>query len=308
MMPEITVNGITLAYELFGKGPPVVWTPWGWSPRNDFSYLAAGRLSANYRVLLWDRRNSGASDIGIEDAPSDIHLQVDDLHHLLQALDMSPAYLAGKCSGQTLSLMMAHRYPEDVRGLILLGTPTDDVELYREPVADVWGSKLAAVAEEKGMQAVIAHSTEAWVRLVTGKAKPGDWDGFLKWVAVTISQNPSNRDRLLAMDPQAFAAIMRKWGNWYVAGPGHVHGLSYEYIRPITLPTLVAHGFDEVHPRHAAEKLYQQLPNAEWVEYSDRYTREEIDQAREEGTATQQVALSLPFIEEFLQRIESDYT
>ena len=57
-----------------------------------------------------------------------------------------------------------------------------------------------------------------------------------------------------------------------------------------------------------AEKLYQQLPNAEWVEYSDRYSQEEIDRAREEGPATQQVALSLPFIEEFLQRIESDYT
>ena len=63
-MPKITVNGVTLAYELFGKGPPVVWTPWGWAPRNNFSYLVAGRLSANYRVLLWDRRNTGASDVG----------------------------------------------------------------------------------------------------------------------------------------------------------------------------------------------------------------------------------------------------
>ena len=150
-MPKIRVNGVTLAYELFGEGPPVVWTPSGWSPRNNFSYLVAGRLSANYRVLLWDRRNTGASDIGIEDAPSDIHLIVDDLHHLLEALDMSPAYLAGKCSGQTLSLMMAHRYPADVKGLILVATPTDDLDISK-PIGDALGNKAAAVAEEKGMQ------------------------------------------------------------------------------------------------------------------------------------------------------------
>jgi len=98
---------------------------------------------------------------------------------------------------------------------------------------------------------------------------------------------------------------MHKWGNWYAAGgPGHVHGFSYEDIRTITHPALVAHGFDPVHPRRTAEELCRQLPKAEWVEYSDRFTQEEIDRAREEGPVTQQVALALPFIEEFLQRIE----
>lgn len=306
-MPQIAVNGVTLAYELFGQGPPVVWTPWGWSPRNDFSYLVAGRLSANYRVLLWDRRTTGASDVGIEDAPSEIHLMVDDLHHLLVALDMSPAYLAGMCSGQTLSLIMAHRYPADVKGLILVATPTDDLDLCK-PIGDAWCYKPAAVAEKQGMQAVIDHSTEAWVRLISGKSEPGDLDGIQKWVAETISMNPGNRDRLLAMDSKTFAAIMRKWGSWYEAGgPGHVHGFSYEHIPTITVPTLVAHGFDPVHPRRAAEALYRQLPNAEWVEYSDRFTQEEIDRAREEGPVTQQVALLLPFIEAFLERIESQH-
>jgi pimeloyl-ACP methyl ester carboxylesterase len=200
--------------------------------------------------------------------------------------------------------MMAHRYPAAVKGLILNNTPTDDLDLCR-PIGDAYFYKLVAVAEEKGMQAAIDHSTEAWVRVVSGKSKPGDRDGIQKWVAETISMNPGNRDRLLAMDPKAFAAIMYKWANWYEAGPGHVHGFSYETIRTITHPALVAHGFDPLHPRHAAEKLYQQLPNAEWVEYSDRFTPEEIDRAREEGPATQQVALTLPFIEAFLQRVES---
>ena len=158
-------------------------------------------------------------------------------------------------------------------------------------------SRHAAVAEEKGMEAVIAESTEAWIRRISGRPEAGD--GQLKWVAETISANPDNRDRLLAMEPKVYAATLRKWSSWYASGPGHVHGVSYDLIRPITLPTLVAHGFDPVHPRDAAEDLHKQLPNAEWVEYSDLYTQEEIDQAG------QKWALALPFMDEFLHGIAS---
>jgi pimeloyl-ACP methyl ester carboxylesterase len=304
MMPKISVNGVTLAYELFGEGPPVVWTPSGWLPRSDFSYLVAGRLSANYRVLLWDRRNTGASEIAIDDAPGPEYVWADDLHHLLKALNLSPAYLAGRCSGQTVSLIAARRYPADVKGLILTGPPGDDLDL-GEPIVDGFCLNLAAVAEEEGMEAVIAHSTKALVRQVSGRSESEDWDVLSMWVADTVTKNPGNRDRLLAMDPKVFAAIMRRWGDWYMSGPGHVHGLSYEDIRLITLPALVAHGLDHIHPRRSAEQLYGVLPNADWVEYSDRYAQEEIDAVEEEGLTTQKIAMVLPFVEEFLQRLES---
>ena len=303
-MPKINVNGVTLAYELFGEGPPVVWTDHGWAPRTEFSYLVAGRLSANHRVLLWDRSNTGASDVAIEDAPGAEHQWADQLHGLLEALDLSPAYLAGRCSGQTTSLIAARRYPADVKGLILVAPPTDDLDLLK-PITDGFCFNLAAVAEQEGMQAVIAHSTEASVRQVSGRSGSEDWDALSNWAADTISKNPGNRDRLLAMDPKVFAAIMRKWGDWYTSGPGHVHGLSYQDIRPITVPALVAYGLDYVHPRRSAEQLCEVLPNAEWVEYSDRYTQAEIDVVEEEGLNTQKIAMVLPFVEEFLQRLES---
>jgi len=294
-MPNITVNGVTLAYQVFGSGPSVVWSTHGWFPRDNLAYLVAGRLSANYRVLIWDRRNCGASDIAMEDTPSEHDLWVEDLHEMLKALDMSPAYLAGACNGAALSLQMARRHPEDARGLILVAPPfyyTAATSACAH-ITDGQYFKLIAAAENKGMQAVIDESTEAWVRLGSARAEPGD--GFLKWVAETIAMNPGNRDRLLAMDPKAFAAILRRWASWYGQGPGHVHGAPYDDIRPITLPALVAHGFDPIHPRDTAEALYRLLPNAEWVEYSDRYTEEEMAQA---GYSW---ALALPFMEAFLR-------
>jgi pimeloyl-ACP methyl ester carboxylesterase len=296
-MPKIHVNNVTLAYELLGQGPPVIWTPGGWFPRNACAYLYAGRLSASSRVLIWDRRNTGASAIAIEDAPSELHLWADDLHHLLHALDLSPAYLGGASAGHMLSLLMAHRHPEDVKGLILVDTPTDDTD-GDKPFIDATYFRLAAVAESQGMQAVIALSTQAWRRI-----PPEDYDWALQWIADTISKNPGNRDRLLAMDPERFAAIIRKWGSGWLSERLYLSGLSDDQIRRISAPALIAHGFDEGHPRHTAKELCGLLPNAEWVEYTNRFTQQEIDRAQE--APTQRAALRMPFVEAFLQRVES---
>jgi pimeloyl-ACP methyl ester carboxylesterase len=294
-MPRVQINGVSIAYEIFGQGPPVVWTPGGWFPRIGRAYLDAGRLSASSRVLIWDRRNIGASDVAIEDVPSEYYLWADDLHHLLQALGLSPAYLGGWSAGSVLSLLMAHRYPEDVRGLILVDIPWDKPTA-GSPIVDALCFQLAAVAESQGMQAVIALSTEAWSRIPSQ-----DYDFLLGWVADTISMNPGNRARLLALDPKQFAAIMRKWGNWALSERFYLAGLSDDQIRRISAPALIAHGINERHPRHTAEELYRLLPNAEWVEYTERCTPEEIEHA----TGREKDILMMPFIEEFLQRIES---
>jgi pimeloyl-ACP methyl ester carboxylesterase len=288
-----------------GKGPPIVWTPGGFFPRGNWVYLQAGRFSANYKVLIWDRRNAGASDIAIEDAPSDWYLWADDLHHLLNALNMSPAYVAGGSNGSVLSLLMGHRYPEDVKALILSNPPTNDLNIGKA-FADAHYFQFADVAESKGMEAVIEHSTEAWVRLVSSKLDPEGWDWALNWIAETILMNPSNRDRLLSIDPKKFAAIMKKWGSWFMSGRLHLAQLSDEDLRRITAPVLVIPGFEEPHPTHTAEEVHRLLPNSEWVDYSARHSQEVIDQVREsDDIDTQKAALSMPFIEEFLQRIES---
>lgn len=298
-MPNITVNGVSFAYELFGKGRPIVWNTHGWFPRDTLAYLVAGRLSAHYQVLIWDRRNSGGSDLSLADASYEHDLWVEDLHCLMAALKMTPAYLAGACSGAALSLLLARRYPGDVKGLIIVAPPClyTSVTPHVEFILEGHFQSLAEVATQRGMEAVLSESREAWLRTVTGRAEPRDW--LMDWVAQTTAQNPANRERLLAMSPKDFAATMRSWARWYGKGPGHVHGINYDEIRSIALPTLVAHGFDPVHPRDSAEELCRLIPRAEWVEYSDRYTSEEMDQAGRSW------GLALPFIEEFVDRVEA---
>ncbi|MFZ4407738.1 MAG: alpha/beta fold hydrolase, partial [Paracraurococcus sp.] len=96
-MPVMQVRGVHLAYEILGEsGPVVTISPGG--RRGAGSDRALGLLlaEAGYRALVYDRRNTGASDIAL-DGDSESHEQAADLLALLQALGTGPAYVAG-CS------------------------------------------------------------------------------------------------------------------------------------------------------------------------------------------------------------------
>ena len=292
-MPKITVNGVSLAYEIVGEnGPPVLFQDTV-LPRNPFSYFFAGRMSSSCRVLLLDRRNLGASDIAIEDAPCLGYLYTDDLHHLLQDLNMSPAYVGGGAMGAVYALLMAHRYPEDVKGLILSHIPTDDRKILKSVFDQIY-FRFADLAATKGMKAVIGASQKACL----------EGHRVMRWAAETIAANPSNKDRLLAMDPKEFAAINRKWGEWALSERLPLANLKDEELKRITMPVIIAPGLESHHPERTARRVYELLPNAEWADYSKRFPPEKIQEVTS-GTSVEMIALALPFIEDFIQRVES---
>ena len=260
-MPTMTVNGASIVYEIFGKGPLLVWTEGGRFGRNELSYLVAGHFARQYSVLIWDRRNGfGASDVALANSPSYMTTDVEDLHALLGNLDLGPACFAGASAGSSLSLWMAHRYPEDVKSLILFSAPTDDVALFR-PGVDKHCFSLAEIAERGGMQAAIEASTESWTCELQGQSSERG-----TWLAQTIYRNPSNRERVLAIDPQLFAATIRRWGKFFLSMSWPA-GLTEEDIRSISFPVMIVPGDDEIHPRQSAERLLSLLEQAEMIEF-----------------------------------------
>jgi pimeloyl-ACP methyl ester carboxylesterase len=221
---------------------------------------------------------------------------------LLHALNLSPAYIAGASYGCTFSLYMAHRYPDDVRGLILMDPGPDDPSLM-QAMADAQYSRLAEIAERNGMEAVIDHSTGAWTRRVTGTPNGDDYDRFATWLAECIQKNPASRADLLATNPTLFATSIRTWLEWGMTPGFYRANLSDQELARITVPAIVLPGHDEVHPLHTAKELARLLSNAQLADYSDRYTAEEIQRVRESDSFwTQQTFLCLPYIEEFLHR------
>src|SRR5439155_1443338 len=114
-MPIATVRGVDIHYEILGeRGPFVVLQPGGRRAGAGVRSLGEKIAEAGYRVVAYDRRNTGASSIAIE-GESENDEWVEDLHELLAGLDALPAYIGGSSSGCRLAVILALRRPEDVR-------------------------------------------------------------------------------------------------------------------------------------------------------------------------------------------------
>jgi pimeloyl-ACP methyl ester carboxylesterase len=115
----VHANGLEIAYERVGQGPPLVLVHGAavdsrmWRPQ-----LAA--LADEFTVVAWDEPGAGRSS----DVPSDFALgdYADCLAALIDALDLGPAHVAGLSWGGTVVLELYRRDPERVATLLLVDT------------------------------------------------------------------------------------------------------------------------------------------------------------------------------------------
>jgi pimeloyl-ACP methyl ester carboxylesterase len=242
-MPVASIRGVDIHYEILGeRGPFVALQPGGRRAGAGVRSLAEKIAEAGYRVIAYDRRNTGASGIAIE-GESENDEWAEDLHELLGRLDALPAFIGGSSSGCRLAMILALRRPEDVRGL-LLWRVTGGAYAAERLTNQYYTSHIEA-AQQGGMAAVCAM--EHWSEV--------------------IKANPASRAKLMALDPQDFIARMTRWRQSFQAGADHpVIGLSPAQLRSMTMPTCIAPGNDRVHPRLPGQIAHRLMPNAEYHE------------------------------------------
>jgi pimeloyl-ACP methyl ester carboxylesterase len=111
-MPITTVRGVAINYEVLGdRGPWVALQPGGRRGLVGVRPLGQKIAEAGNRVLVYDRRNCGASDISFDGEHSENEMWDADLHELLRRLDATPAFIGGSSSGCRLALLAALRHP-----------------------------------------------------------------------------------------------------------------------------------------------------------------------------------------------------
>jgi pimeloyl-ACP methyl ester carboxylesterase len=238
-MPTAKVNGLNLVYEIIGdRGPFVALTPGGRRAHHEFVPLGRKIAAAGFRVVLHDRRNTGASDILIDGDVGEETLWLGDLHELLSQLGALPAFIGGSSAGARMSIRFCLRYPQAVRALMLLRVTGGAFAAGRLP-ENYYGQFIRA-AEQGGMAAVCA--TEQYQE--------------------RIAANPANRDRLMAMDPKRYVAVMSHWREQFAAG-GHlpVMGVTDEELRSIKVPAIVIPGNDKTHASLSGRTAARLIPN-----------------------------------------------
>jgi pimeloyl-ACP methyl ester carboxylesterase len=234
------VRGVQLRYEVFGDdGAWLALMPGGRRGYDELAPLAQKIAKRGFRVLLHDRRNTGASDVVIEGDDGEEEIWADDLRALLRELGVDRAFIGGTSSGARMSVIVNRRHPALVRGLALVRVTGGAFAAGRLP-GKYYGDFIEA-ARTGGMAAVCAT--------------PDYQD--------RIRANPGNRERLMAMDPQRYIVVMSHWLEIFLRGPREpMLGVPDEELRAIRVPTLVVPGNDRTHGLGAGKAVAALIPGA----------------------------------------------
>jgi len=278
-MPQATIRGVEINYEVLGeRGAWVALQPGGRRGLEGVKPLGQKLAEAGHRVLVYDRRNCGASGISFDGGNSENEVWAEDLHALLSQLGAAPAFIGGSSSGCRLALLAALRHPGDVRGLLLWRVTGGAFAAQR--LVQNYYTQFIEAAERGGMEAVCR--TEHFSEL--------------------IASNPANRTRLMAMDVERFIAIMKTWRQAFNEGADHpVIGISPAELRSMTMPACIIPGNDRTHPREPGQIAHRLMPNAEYHEVVTE-DRPDLDVALEDWNAKEGLLAAI-FID-FLRRAQ----
>jgi pimeloyl-ACP methyl ester carboxylesterase len=240
-MPQTEVRGVHINYKILGeRGPWVALSPGGRRDISGIEPMARPLADLGHRVVVFDRRNCGASDVVVDGDDSEYEIWADDLHELLSQLGALPAVVGGSSSGCRTSLLFALRHPKDVRGLLLWRVTGGRFACER--LAEEYYGQYITAAKSGGMAAVCAM--EHWKE--------------------RIASRPENRSALMQMDPARFVAVMSHWREYFVRGADlPVIGATEAELRSIKAPACVVPGNDNTHGRKTGENLGGLLADAE---------------------------------------------
>jgi len=240
-MPSAKVRGVTINYKIIGQaGPWVALVPGGRRDLSGVEGLAEAIAAKGYRVLLHDRRNCGLSDVVIAGDESEYEIWADDLYELLRQQDALPAFIGGSSSGCRTSILFALRHPEATRGLLLWRITGG--RFAAERLAVNYYQQYIDAARQGGMKAVcnLEHFKER------------------------CEAKPSNRDYLMALDPQRFIAVMTRWKKSFDESVDlPIIGASEKDLRSIKVPAVVIPGNDRTHGMATGKLAASLIPQSE---------------------------------------------
>ncbi len=139
------VNGARLYYEETGEGAPVLFVH-GLCLDTRMWDGQADALAERFRVIRYDARGFGKSTV-----PDGEFRHADDLHALLEYLNVPAVHVVGLSMGGRIALQHTVLYPEATTSLVLVDSALDDFEW-----SDAWDASLDAIeqcAQREGAQA-----------------------------------------------------------------------------------------------------------------------------------------------------------
>jgi pimeloyl-ACP methyl ester carboxylesterase len=238
-------DGVTLAVEEAGEGPPIVLLH-GLTATRRYVVMGSRALErSGYRTISYDARGHGRSTSASDPLAYGYEQLADDLVAVLDALDVDRAVLAGVSMGAHTAVRVALERPERVAALGLI-TPAYDPALWDpSPPAFAGWDALARGLREGGVDGFVSAYDLA--------AVPEPWRETVERVL---------RQRLSAHEhPLAVADALQ-------AVPRSRPFQRIEVLTGIAAPTVVIASRDDADPEHplaVGERYAQAIPRVRLV-------------------------------------------
>jgi 3-oxoadipate enol-lactonase len=192
---RLEAGGIEVSYELCGAGAALVLVH-GFTDNLGMWYNQVPVFSEQFQVLTYDVRGHGATKT--PEGGFSMRLFADDLHALLEGLDIERACVLGYSMGGRIALQFALEYPQMTTGLVFAnsGVTSADVQPTEE--------QIAALAERR-QQMVEMFETGRIELIADGMAERSFSPGFRERAPAVFQEY---KDVKLKNDPRHYLSIM----------------------------------------------------------------------------------------------------
>ena len=188
---------------------------------------------------MHDRRNTGKSDLLIDDSETEEITWARELNNLFKSLDEKNIFISGSSSGARTALMYALEFPNDLIGMIIMRVTGGEFAARRLPIN--YYEVFIETAKKGGMEAVCKTNR------------------FIEY----IKTNPAVKQKLLEMDAEEFINIQTNLLSKFLEGANlPVMGITKKELDSIKMPSLVIPGNDNTHNSKSGINAYNMLGNS----------------------------------------------
>jgi pimeloyl-ACP methyl ester carboxylesterase len=120
-MPEATINGVRLAYNVYGSGDPIVLVCGTGQPAVSWlDYQVPALTEGGYQVVTFDNRGMAPSEA--PPGPYTVQGMAEDTAALIEHLGLGSSRVAGLSLGAFITQELALARPDLVRGAVMMAT------------------------------------------------------------------------------------------------------------------------------------------------------------------------------------------